>query len=355
VLLPVCVLSAHSSFAHDPGLSSATVRFDSDRVQAVLTFALKDAEQMLDSVHGGSNVLGAALPGRGKEALQSLLTEEFRLTVDGRKASVNSLSWQTDPQGNISISINWHSIRAGRIDLHSEFLHRMPIGHRQYLIFQSAENKILGEWMLSADRDSATLQMTVQPAHPDFGVRRSVARFLEMGIKHILNGYDHILFLLALLVVTRRFAPAVKIITSFTVAHSLSLGLATMNVLPLPGRIVEPLIAASIVYVGIENLIRGEQLKGRWLLAFAFGLIHGCGFASALRDLGVGMDGRGIALPLLSFNLGVELGQMGLAAVALPLFWQLRNRPILISNCVPAASIVVVLLGAYWFVERVWF
>src|SRR5207248_3078790 len=120
----------------------------------------------------------------------------------------------------------------------------------------------------------------------------------------IWTGCDHLCFLFGLLVVGGRFLSSAKIITSFTVAHSLTLALATFNVVSLPSRIVEPLIAASIVYVGVENLFR-RDLDKRWLLAFGFGLVHGLGFASALREAGIGADnGAGVVVPLVSFNLG---------------------------------------------------
>jgi len=183
----------------------------------------------------------------------------------------------------------------------------------------------------------------------------SFADFLVMGVKHIWTGYDHLLFLFGLLIVTRNFASSFKIITCFTIAHSITLAVATLSLVQFSSRIVEPLIAASIVYVGIENLLRGDDPKGRWLLTFAFGLIHGFGFASVLRELGVGTNGSGIAVPLVSFNLGVELGQIAIAALVLPVIWKLRAKPIFINRWVPACSVLVALLGSYWFVQRVWF
>jgi hypothetical protein len=128
-----------------------------------------------------------------------------------------------------------------------------------------------------------------------------------------------------------------------------------MRLVPFSSRIVEPLIAASIVYVGIENLARGDEPKGRWLLTFAFGLIHGFGFASALRELGVGANGGAIIVPLFSFNLGVEAGQMAVAGLFLPIIWKLQKNPSFLLRWVPACSTAVVLLGAFWFVQRVWF
>jgi hypothetical protein len=105
----------------------------------------------------------------------------------------------------------------------------------------------------------------------------------------------------------------------------------------------------------LENLLRRGEPKGRWLLTFGFGLVHGCGFASALRELGVGAHGLGVAVPLVSFNLGVELGQLCIAALLLPFLWKLRRKPGFVRRCVPACSVLITLLGGFWFVQRVWF
>jgi hydrogenase/urease accessory protein HupE len=116
---------------------------------------------------------------------------------------------------------------------------------------------------------------------------------------------------------------------------------------------VEPAIAASIVFVGVENVLRrGAEPAGRWVLTFMFGLIHGFGFASALRDLGVGASRGGVALPLFTFNLGVEIGQIAVALVALPLVWQLRKGDFFVRRGVPAISTLVAGAGAYWLLVR---
>ena len=170
-----------------------------------------------------------------------------------------------------------------------------------------------------------------------------------------MTGYDHLLFLFALLVVTRNFKDSLKIITCFTLAHSLTLAIATLNLVQFSRRLVEPLIAASIIYVGVENIFSHGEPKRRWVLTFLFGLIHGFGFATVLRELGVGTNGSGVAVPLISFNLGVELGQIAIAAVALPLIWKLRTHAVFVRRWVPASSVAVALLGTFWFVQRVWF
>src|SRR6185295_17497952 len=127
--------------------------------------------------------------------------------------------------------------------------------------------------------------------------RGSYGAFVLLGIEHILTGYDHLIFLLGLLLAGASFKNVAKIITSFTVAHSITLALSTFDLVRIPSAVVEPLIAVSIVYVGLENIFR-RDLKWRWLLTLGFGLVHGFGFASALRSLGIG-SGTGAAMPLV--------------------------------------------------------
>ena len=182
--------------------------------------------------------------------------------------------------------------------------------------------------------------------------KTTFSEFLKLGIEHIITGYDHLLFLFSLLVVTRSFIPALKIITFFTIAHSITLGLAAANVVDIPSTIVEPLIAATIVYVGIENLIRGDHPKGRQWLTFFFGLIHGFGFAAVLREMGISSFETGIMVPLFSFNLGVEIGQIAVASLVLPIIWWLHKKPKIEPWLTPVCSILASLAGAYWLIER---
>ena len=197
----------------------------------------------------------------------------------------------------------------------------------------------------NGDSRSSCLQQGSAPASTFGG-------FLALGLEHILTGFDHLLFLFALLLMAPGFRQALGIITSFTVAHSITLGLATLDVVHIPPSIVEPLIAASIVYVGVENLVRREGLRSRWVLTFAFGLVHGFGFAGVLREMGVSSASTGIATPLLAFNLGVETGQLAIAAAALPILWQARQAPAFVRYTMPLCSLLVVALGTWWFLGR---
>ena len=149
-----------------------------------------------------------------------------------------------------------------------------------------------------------------------------------------------------------RFRATAWVITCFTLAHSTTLALAAFDVVRVPGRVVEPLIAATIIYVGVENLLRPDGPTQRWRLTLIFGLAHGLGFATDLKEKLAGITGAQIAVPLASFNLGVELGQMTIAALVLPLIWWLGNKPVFVRRLTPACSALVVLVGAWWLLQR---
>jgi hypothetical protein len=186
----------------------------------------------------------------------------------------------------------------------------------------------------------------------------SVWGYIVKGAEHIYTGYDHISFVVALLLVAvvgrslRRALPYVfKVVTAFTVAHSVTLILAALEVIELPGRFVESAIAASIVYVAVEN-IAVPAPRGRWPLAFLFGLVHGLGFASMLRPL---LPPRDVVAPLLLFNVGVELGQLSIVLVLLPLLalFAARGPSAYRRVVVIGGSAVIAVLGLLWLAERV--
>ena len=173
--------------------------------------------------------------------------------------------------------------------------------------------------------------------------------YLGLGVEHIIGGIDHLLFLLALLALATSLWQTVKIVTAFTVAHSITLSLAALGMVDVPSSIVEPLIAASIVWVAVENLVapggRRPALADRRL----FGLIHGLGFASALGELGLPRDV--LVRALVGFNIGVELGQLAFVAVVMPpLVW--ASRPGRLPRLPQILSVIVALVGAVWLVER---
>lgn len=174
--------------------------------------------------------------------------------------------------------------------------------------------------------------------------------FVKLGIEHIITGYDHLLFLVVLLATARGFWSVIRIITAFTLAHSVTLSIATLDILTVPERIIEPLIAASIVWVALENLLVTEPDRHRWIWSFVFGLVHGFGFATALGELG--LKGSGIVRALVGFNVGVEIGQLIFVAMFLPALTVLkRGRGATLTPRI--ASVAVAIVGSYWLGERI--
>jgi len=172
--------------------------------------------------------------------------------------------------------------------------------------------------------------------------------FLVLGIEHILTGYDHLLFLVALLVAGRSARQLVAIVTSFTIAHSLTLAAATLGPVAPPPRLVEAVIALSIVYVGIENLLTATP-RGRWKLTFVFGLVHGFGFANVLREMALPREA--LAASLFTYNLGVELGQVTVVLLLWPLLRRVQQSSYA-ARVTWWVSVIVTIFGAIWFVQR---
>jgi hypothetical protein len=215
----------------------------------------------------------------------------------------------------------------------------MPAGHQHMM------NVRLNGNVHEAVLDSRTQEATFS------GVKatnmQTVWRFVRLGVEHIFTGYDHLAFLLGLLVATATLGSLVKIITSFTIAHSITLALATFNVIMLPSRLTESLIAVSIAYVAAENLLDFRVMK-RYYITFFFGLIHGFGFSSVLREMD--LPRSSLALSLFSFNAGVELGQITFVLLIFPLVQDLVTSGW--KQLKPAVSIAVGCLAVYWFVQR---
>jgi hydrogenase/urease accessory protein HupE len=180
------------------------------------------------------------------------------------------------------------------------------------------------------------------------GFAGTFRRFFMLGVEHIATGYDHVLFLFALLLVGGGWRSLVAIVTAFTIAHSVTLSLAVLDVVQLPPRLVESAIALSIAWVALENLLKAD-VRGRWRVTFLFGLMHGFGFASILRAMHLPREG--LVASLLAFNLGVEAGQLVVVALTYPLV-ALMERSSHRRRFVVLASSVILVLALWWFRER---
>ena len=334
--------------AHDPGLSALTVTVQPVTLTATLSLARADVETLVPLDANRDGHVTATEFEAARSALEKLAAQALEIAFDGSPAPVLQTRLELDPSDAVHFQFTFTRDPALELRVRSTLLERLPRGHRQYLSLRDAAGRTLGEKLLDAGNPSFVTKLpdADAPTHPP-----TFLGFLMLGVHHIATGYDHLVFLLGLLIVGAGFRDVFKIITSFTLAHSFTLALATLGYLRLSSSVVEPLIAASIMYVGLENIFH-RNLQHRWMLTFFFGLVHGCGFASALQQSGIGGNSGGIVWPLLSFNLGVELGQLTLAAMVLPLIWRWQKRPRYVARYVPAMSLLIALAGAGWLVER---
>jgi HupE / UreJ protein len=235
------------------------------------------------------------------------------------------------------------------------------------------ETNSLHRGLLRLDADGKVQSAVFSPEHPSQqfqlsapGRSREFFAFLREGIWHIWTGYDHILFLLALLLpsVLQReagewrgvgalrpaFVNVLKIVTAFTVAHSLTLTLATLGIVRIPSRITESAIAVTVALAAANNLWPMIRERG-WMVAFGFGLIHGFGFATALSDLG--LERGALFLTLVGFNLGVEIGQLAVVGVFLPVAFALRRTWVYQQPVLRFGSAAIILIASAWCAERV--
>jgi hydrogenase/urease accessory protein HupE len=355
-LLLAIVCGATNAFAHDVGLSTASFQLQTNRLEGTITFALRETETLvpLDRNRDGQVSPDEFLLGR--DALASAIVTNCQFQFDGVPVDPGEFHCQLDSSNNVDVTLSFPNPQFKELDLDFLVIRLLSPGHRMFFSLRDPTGQTIAERLLSQNStlivvqdDTDTPAATAAPPPPS----PSFSAFLKLGVEHILTGYDHLLFLVALLIVTRNFRSALQVITCFTIAHSITLAVATFDLMHVTSRIVEPLIAVTIVYVGVENVWKHGDPHGRWLLTFAFGLIHGFGFASVLREMGIGASAGGVTMPLFAFNLGVELGQIVVAAIALPIIWRLRKKEFFMHYGVPACSVLVALAGAYWFFQRV--
>ena len=257
------------------------------------------------------------------------------------------------PDGDGVIFRNRFSCRdvGGDVVYRSTVLTDIDLAARQVVLIGEGDNA--PQALLDAANNTVTLSA------PAPSLLSTLERYLVTGIEHIFLGYDHIAFLVAVVLWARRLVPVIKIVTAFTVAHSITLSLATLNVIVIPSTIVEPAIAASIVYVAMENFFT-RNIDRRWRITFAFGLVHGFGFAGALREMG--LPANAVAPALAAFNIGVEIGQVAIVSIVVPALMALDQliafgnpKPARASTLVYALSALITALGGYWFLSRMFY
>ena len=323
--------------AHDPGLSALDIRVSGSGVSALLSMSAPDVE--------------LAAPGAGDNTpleIGRLALNAIQVSIDDRPlAAVIDSVWMDD--GSAFVQLVFPQARRSDVGLtiSSHIPSLLARGHRQLVTVREGERTV-AQKLLEAETASVAVVLGSEAE----SASDTALRLFVLGIGHILGGYDHLVFLAGLLLASRNVRQLITALTAFTIAHSITLAMAAAGAVHAPPSIVEPLIAASIAWIGVETLMRNGRPGARWLVVFVFGLVHGFGFAEALVDLARWSSAAEIAVTLISFNAGVEAGQIAVAAAILPLVWFMRRQPDWNARLVPICSLMIACAGGYWLIER---
>jgi hypothetical protein len=366
LVLILALLLQSAAWAHKPSDSYLTLRGaeNSDDIAVRWDIALRDLDYVLELDRDGNGALTWGEVRSRADDITRYATTHLALTA-GEKAC----AWETagplqlDKHSDgayavLSLKAKCEALQKGLKAKYS-LLFDVDPSHRgliQWIAPGSASSQPL---VFSTDSAEQQLQLVSQSA------LETLRQYVVEGIWHIWLGYDHILFLLSLLLpavlirlhqkweaapsLRKSLIEVLKVVTAFTLAHSITLTLAVLGFVSLPSRFVESTIAASVVFAALNNL-RGDIEKKRWVMAFVFGLIHGFGFASALADLGLPQNA--LALALVGFNLGVEIGQMAIVMVFVPIAFGLRGTRFYLRGLMPVGSILIAIVASYWFAQR---
>jgi hydrogenase/urease accessory protein HupE len=341
------ILFASPAFAHPAPYSYLDLHLRAHGIEATLTAHTLDLAHELN-VTPADALLDPAFVAQKQADLLKLLQPRLTLFADGRAlpfelARVEPLS---DRQAlALHLQFAAHAL-PGLLKIRCA-LFPYDVQHQTFVnLYETdalARQEVFSHTRTALDHFTGTRQ----------GAWAAVTTFLVSGVYHIFTGPDHVLFLLGLLLLGGSLRRLLLIVTAFTVAHSVTLTLAALHLANPPARVIEAAIALSIVYVGIDNLlVKATSRDMRAWIAFFFGLVHGFGFANVLREFHLPANALGWSL--FSFNLGVELGQLCIVAIAASLLAFIRRRyPALSRRVVVIGSICVSLAGAYWFVQRV--
>lgn len=337
----------HPLSAHESNTGYLLIDFRTDSLRLTFKFDITDLERIFGLDTNGDRVVDRDELLAKVPQIYDFIEEHFSLRIDYLRESLDRLegSFEQDQLGNMFINFNFIKTGIappGAFGINIDFFKAF-----------GADFKVLGRLAYGDDLQ----QMILTNATPLFNadlqkggadLLKQISAFILLGMEHIFIGVDHIMFLFGLLVVGGRFLNLVKIVTSFTISHSVTLILAALQIIALPGWLIESAIALSIVYIAIENFIV-KKTDTRWVVTGVFGLVHGFGFANVLGDLG--LPSKGLVPSLFAFNVGVEIGQIIIVAVMLPVIW-LILRTKYNQQFIWGGSAIIMIFGATWFLNR---
>ena len=348
-----------TALAHDPGLSRATARVSEQGLFLRMVFATQDIQMLVPADLDRDRTVSAQQFAAIQDRVKTLVGTQVLVRQGDEPRLPIWLGVEPVQDDAVSVVLRYDISGAESVLLQIPLIGRLARGHRQYLRVEDKDGSLTAQHIL--DGASPPISLTA-PGRDGLAVFR---QYLSEGVRHICNGLDHILFLLTLLLpavlVCRasnwepvdRLAPAtaevLKVITAFTIAHSLTLGLAVLDIVVLPSGLVEPVIALSVLITAVNNL-RPQSSASRWLLAFVFGLVHGFGFAGVLLELD--LPRNALMISLLGFNLGVEVGQLAMLALVFPVIAFLRSTKFYQVWVFRGGSAVTAVIAMVWMIER---
>jgi hydrogenase/urease accessory protein HupE len=308
-VLVTVTCSVTNALAHQTKLSSSRMSISGSEITSQIELNAIDLNVATGtSLTSADGKVGTEQLSRQLDLVQRYVENHVSLQVEGGAPCKSAWTSAAPKDDHVVLGQRWQCPGEAALVYRVTLFHEIDPASR-HMVSVDGDRKFIG--LLSVQAPQMALTQSIPSAW------QTALRYVVSGIEHIAIGYDHIAFLLAVIVLGRRFWPLVKVVTAFTVAHSITLTVAVLGIVTLPSRLVEALIAASIVYVAAENFFV-RDIRHRWWLTFAFGLIHGFGFASVLRDYGLPEDALGLALA--SFNVGVEIGQLLIVAASV-LIW----------------------------------
>jgi len=334
--------------AHPVPFSYLDVQLQKTSIDVSLVVHIFDLAHDLQ-VTPADRLLDPAVVTEREAAMRVMLTPRIELSADGRVV--------TPVWGETEILRDRQSLR-----FHLRYPTASPAGSVALNTVMFPYDPMHQTFVNMYEGETLTSQMILDGRHPHLeyfagsrqGVAAVIRKFVPAGVHHILIGPDHLLFLVGLLLLGGTIRQLLMVVTSFTVAHSITLSLAALNIVTPPARLIEPAIALSIVYVGADNILAkgGRDVRG-WI-AFTFGFIHGFGFANVLREMD--LPARALGWSLFSFNIGVEIGQLFVVVLVATALVALKTRSEWAGRHLAfAGSVVVIVAGAFWFVQRVFF
>lgn len=343
-----CVGLSASAQAHTADISTGKVQPQADRVYVVdVGFLATDLERMFQDTMTERSGVDLSAPGALETEIGKFVQKRVAMRDESGRACVSTVAKSgEDPtnQDSALIVVKFDCGTAtGKIFYDATKLLEAQGVKGKHLVTLTGENS--GETMRYPQ--DAPLDLT----QPMESTGQLMWKFFLAGIEHIVTGYDHLCFLFALILWANRVWPVVKIVTAFTISHSITLSLAALNIFALPSSLTEMLIAASIVFVAAENFF-SRDVDNRWRNTFLFGFIHGFGFATALTEMGVPQNG--VVPALAAFNIGVEFGQIVIVMAVMPILFLIDKQTggKRSEKLVYAISGLIALAGVYWMWDR---